>query len=203
MAATESASAATPPWRLHRLEDSLKLDVDAGGCTIGRAHVVGEPKHVSRSHATFRPAAEGVLDVTFAGQLSFVWSAQRPREWQRLGKGARAVLQNGDCVALEPPRLRRGIFRTQLAGAPLPACHMPRFEDQNDARRSDEEQGAPSKRARSSVAATAPLAAPLAAPPAAAAPVADAAERCEFIPGGVWGGSPAEKILRAWGAEST
>ncbi|EOD12252.1 hypothetical protein EMIHUDRAFT_459692 [Emiliania huxleyi CCMP1516] len=145
----EAASAATPPWRLHRLQDSLKLDVDAGGCTIGRAHVVGEPKQISRSHATFRPAAEGVLDVTFAGQLSFVWSAQRPREWQRLGKGARAVLQNGDCVALEPPRLRRGIFRTQLAGAPLPACHMPRFEDQNDARRSDEEQGAPSKRARS------------------------------------------------------
>ena len=192
---SESASAATPPWRLHRLQDSLKLDVDAGGRTIGRAHVVGEPKQISRSHATFRPAAEGVLDVTFAGQLSFVWSAQRPREWQRLGKGARAVLQNGDCVALEPPRLRRGIFRTQLAGAPLPACHMPRFEDQNDARRSDEEQGAPSKRARSSAlsdtaplaaplaappaappaAATAPLAAPLAAPPAAAAPVADAA----------------------------
>ena len=86
----ESASAATPPWRLHRLQDSLKLDVDAGGCTIGRAHVVGEPKHVSRSHATFRPAAEGVLDVTFAGQLSFVWSAQRPREWQRLGKRARS-----------------------------------------------------------------------------------------------------------------
>ena len=168
MAATESASAATPPWRLHRLQDSLKLDVDAGGCTIGRAHVVGEPKYISRRHATFRPAAKGVLDVTFAGQLSFVWSAQRPREWQRLGKGARAVLQNGDCVALEPPRLRRGIFRTQLAGAPLPACHMPRFEDQNDARRSDEEQGAPSKRARSS-------AAPPAAPPAAAAPVADAA----------------------------
>jgi len=176
MAATESASAATPPWRLHRLQDSLKLDVDAGGRTIGRAHVVGEPKQISRSHATLRPAAEGVLDVTFAGQLSFVWSAQRPREWQRLGKGARAVLQNGDCVALEPPRLRRGIFRTQLAGAPLPACHMPRFEDQNDARRSDEEQGAPSKRARSSALSdTAPLAAPLAAPPAAAAPVADAA----------------------------
>ena len=37
-----SASAATPPWRLHRLQDELQLDIDAGGCTIGRVHVAGK-----------------------------------------------------------------------------------------------------------------------------------------------------------------
>jgi len=152
---------------MHRLQDLLKLDVDAGGRTIGRVHVVGEPKCISRSHATFRPAAEGVLDVTFAGKLSFVWSAHRPREWQRFGKGARAVLQNGDCVALEPPRTLRGIFRLQRAGATLPAIRMPRFEDKTDARRGDEEQCTPYNRAISIT--------PSDFPPAAAAPVADAA----------------------------